>query len=110
MTIHFVALALTANRTRATKRTTRNCYVVQYLRPHVSSYDLWREPWERDRQRGGRLSTGYSAQRDRYSALPRQAPARAVALQHAAAGAEYGQDRVRRVRRCRVRPAGYHRH
>ena len=56
MAIHSVALALTTNQTRATTpAATRNCHVIQYLRPSVSRHDLRRKPRAGDRLRGRRL-------------------------------------------------------
>ena len=63
-----------------------------------------------DRLRGRRLPAAHSAHAKRHPARSRPAPARPVALHHAAAGAGRGQDPVRRVRRRASGAAGHHRH
>ena len=73
-------------------------------------HDLRRKPRAGDRLRGRRLSAAHSADRSRYPALSRQAPARPIALHHPAAGAGHGQNPLRRVRRRSDRPAGDDRH
>ena len=81
-------------------------HVLQQLRPYVSGYDLRRKPWAGNRLRGRRLPAAHSTDRSRHSTLSRQAPARAIALHHAAPGAGSGQDSVWRVCRRGKRTAG----
>ena len=60
--------------------------------------------------RGRRLPARHPADRERHPAVSRQAPARAIALHHPAAGARRRAHPLRRVRRRAHRRAGDHRH
>ena len=87
----------------------RQLNVSQHVRPSVSGHDLGREPWASHRLRRRRLPARPAADQRGHPGLPRQAPARPVALHHAAPRARHGAGSLRRVCR-RQRPAGDDRH
>ena len=75
------------------------------FRPSLSGHHLGREPWAGDRLRRRRLPARYPSDNGGHSDLPRQAPARPIALHHPAPRAGCGAAAVGRLCR-RQRTAG----
>ena len=91
------------------RKTDAAIHVPQYSWPPLSGHHLGREPRPLDRLRDRRLPSRHCLGGRRDPGVPRQAPARPVAVHHPAARARRRAHPLRRVRRRR-RPPGDHRY